>query len=306
MTFAAPNVPMISARYHGGSQIPKAIVIHATVSSDNPGTARAIAEWWNGPSSPKTSAHYIVDPKTTIQCVGDHTVAYHCGSNQDCIGIELCDEQTGPANRWADADSKAIIARAAHLAAQLCLAYGIEARRPTVAELKSKGKHGIYGHNDSRLAFGNTTHTDPKDFPWSTFINQVKAEIAKLKGSASTGPELDPHAVSIRTAWRTASLIDTKAIAAYQHETNVTAVAGAIGTNLPKIQYRMRLIAAAITARTDDQARARALWEDGRIDLHLLEKIGSATRLDAAVKAIDHNVPYIETAMRAIYNALGN
>lgn len=187
-TYAPPSPPMIPARYHGGAQTPKAIVIHATVSSDNAGTARHIAEWWHGSTSPKTSAHYTVDPKETIQSVGDHTVAYHCGSNQDCIGIELCDEQTGPASRWADADSKAIIARAAHLTAQLCLAYGIEPRRPSVAELKSKGKHGIYGHNDSRLAFGNTSHTDPKDFPWAAFIAAVKAEITKIKGGTAAKP----------------------------------------------------------------------------------------------------------------------
>jgi len=193
-TFKPPAPPMIPARYHGGAQTPKAIVIHATVSSDNAGTARSIAEWWAGPTSPKTSAHYTVDPKETIQSVGDHTVAYHCGSNQDCIGVELCDEQTGPASRWSDADSKAILARAAKLVAQLCLAYGIEPRRPSLSELKRKGKHGIYGHNDSRLAFGNTTHTDPKDFPWSAFIAAVQAEVAKLKGTAQPTATRPPAA----------------------------------------------------------------------------------------------------------------
>lgn len=197
-TYKPPSPEIITARFKGGSQNPKGITLHATVSSDNPGTARAIAEWWHGPTSPKTSAHYVVDPKETIQCVGDHTVAYHCGSNQDCIGVELCDEQTGPATRWADGDSKAILARGAHLVAQLCLAYDIEPRRPSVAELKEKGKHGIYGHNDSRLAFGNTTHTDPgPDFPWTSFLAQVKAEITKLKGSttvAKTDPNAPPSA----------------------------------------------------------------------------------------------------------------
>lgn len=192
-TYPAPKVPFIGARYHGGSQTPKAIVIHATVSPDNAGTARSIANWWHGPTSPKTSAHYIVDPKETIQSVGDHTVAYHCGSNTNCIGIELCDEQTGPASRWSDTDSKAILKRAAHLTAQLCLAYGIEVRRPSVAELKSKGKHGIYGHNDSRLAFGNTTHTDPKDFPWAAFLAMVAAEKKAIVGGTTVTPPKAPE-----------------------------------------------------------------------------------------------------------------
>ena len=175
-TYAPPSPPFIPARYKGGSQTPKAIVIHGTVSSDNPGTARNIANWWASKSSPVTSAHYTVDPREVIQSVGDHTVAYHCGSNSNCIGVELCDEQAGPASRWSDADSTAILKRAARLVAELCLAYNIEVKRPSVAELKSKGKHGIYGHNDSRLAFGNTSHTDPKDFPWDKFLRMVRIE----------------------------------------------------------------------------------------------------------------------------------
>lgn len=189
--YAPPSPPFIPARYKGGSQTPKSIVIHGTVSSDNPGTARNIANWWAGKTSPVTSAHYTVDPKEVIQSVGDHTVAYHCGSNSNCIGVELCDEQTGPASRWSDADSTAILKRAARLVAELCLAYNIEVKRPSVADLKRKGKHGIYGHNDSRLAFGNTSHTDPRDFPWTKFINMVKTEVARIKGIA-TSPKPDP------------------------------------------------------------------------------------------------------------------
>lgn len=187
--YAPPSPPFIAARHKGGSQVPKAIVMHGTVSSDNRGTARNIANWWAGKTSPVTSAHYTVDPGEVIQSVGDHTVAYHCGSNSNCIGVELCDEQTGPASRWSDADSTAILKRAARLVAELCLAYNIEVKRPSIADLKRKGKHGIYGHNDSRLAFGNTSHTDPRDFPWTKFINMVKDEVAKIKGEPTNSTD---------------------------------------------------------------------------------------------------------------------
>lgn len=182
VTVAPPAPPFIAARHKGDYQVPRAIVIHGTVSHDDPGTARQIAYWWHGPSSPQTSAHYIVDPKETIQCVGDHAVAFHCGHNTGSIGVELCDEQTGPANRWDDADSQAILARSARLVAQLCAAYGIEPRRPSIADLKAKGPHGIYGHNDSRLAFGNTNHSDPRDFPWGHWLELVRIEHARLTG----------------------------------------------------------------------------------------------------------------------------
>lgn len=188
--FPPPQHEFIRARNQGGRQTPKAIVLHGTVSSDNRGTARNIANWWNGPTSPMSSAHYVVDPGTVIQCVGDHRVAYHSGYNQNSIGVEFCDEQAGPASRWGDKDSTAILKRAARLTAELCLAYGIKPFRPSVAELKQRGPHGIYGHNDSRLAFGNTTHTDPRDFPWEKFLRMVRAEIRSLRQAAKPTPRV--------------------------------------------------------------------------------------------------------------------
>lgn len=175
-----PSPPFILARNQGGAQKPKAIVMHATVSSDDKGTARNIAHWWNGPGSPMSSAHYVRDAHEVIQCVGDHRIAYHCGYNKDSIGYELCDEQRGPKSRWQDEDSTAIIRGAARDVARLCAAYGIEPIRPTIAQLKAKGPHGIYGHNDSRLAFGGTTHTDPRDFPWAMFMRLVRREYKRL------------------------------------------------------------------------------------------------------------------------------
>lgn len=202
MTYPPPSPPFIAARHRGGRQTIRGIVIHGTVSSDDRGTARRIANWWAGPTSPVTSCHYVVDPGEVIQCVGDHTVAFHCGSNAGVIGVELCDEQTGPARRWQDADSQAIIRRAARLVAELCLAYDIQAKRPTVAELKSKGKHGIYGHNDSRLAFGHTTHTDPREFPWNQFLTLVRSEIEKIKNRARLAPRRRPPKVAPPTPTR--------------------------------------------------------------------------------------------------------
>lgn len=203
-TYPAPNPPFIGARYRGGAQTPKALVLHGTVSSDNRGTARNIAKWWAGPTSPKSSCHYVVDPGEVIQCVGDHTVAYHCGYNTGSIGIEFCDEQTGPASRWQDADSLAILRRGARLTAQLCLAYNIAPIRPTVAQLKAKGPHGIYSHNDSRLAFGHTTHTDPRDFPWPLFLRLVRSQIAKIKAAAEA-----PKTVRLHVGHWSAQFSDT-------------------------------------------------------------------------------------------------
>jgi len=187
---------MIAARYHGGAQTPKAVVMHGTVSPCKRGNARAVANWWHASTSPKTSAHYVADPGESIQCVGDHTVAYHCGYNTGSIGYELSDPQTGDPKRWGDAVHTAMLKIAAKDVARLCLAYGIEIKRPSVAELKAKGPHGIYGHDDSRRAFGHTTHTDPgPDFPWAHFIVLVQAEADALthKEKPVSGPAKTPN-----------------------------------------------------------------------------------------------------------------
>lgn len=181
------SVPFIPARWHGGAQSPKAVVIHGTVSPCVGGGARDVARFFANHSQP-TSAHYVVDPGETIQCVGDHVIAYHCGYNKGSIAFELCDPQAGPASRWSDANHRKMLDLAARDVAQTCMEYGIAIRRPTIGELKAQGPHGIYGHNDSRLAFGHTTHSDPgPDFPWADFI----AAVSKYAGG-TTPPRQDP------------------------------------------------------------------------------------------------------------------
>lgn len=186
MTYPPPNPPFIKARWFGGAQTPQKIVIHGTVTPCKNGIARAVANFFAKEDN-KTSAHYIVDPGEVIQCVGDHNVAFHCGRNQDSIGVELCDPQVGDGSRWSDASHRLMLLRAAALVAQLCLAYDIPPVRLDVAAIRA-GQRGLYGHNDSRLAFpGSTTHVDPgPDFPWPWFISHVKAEITRLKGTPVT------------------------------------------------------------------------------------------------------------------------
>ena len=228
--FMPPSHEFIQACYQGGAQKPKAVVLHGTVSSDDKGTARNIARWWQGPTSPKSSAHYVRDALEVIQCVGDHRVAYHCGYNQDSIGYEFCDllrdyfqqdhEEEATENfamRWVRRRFRtttefhgtrmtvvAILRGAAKDVALLCLAYDIEPKRPTVAELKAKGPHGIYSHNDSRLAFGGTTHTDPRDFPWAQFVRLVRREVKRLKaeGQVTIGliPKPKPYKLHLTQA----------------------------------------------------------------------------------------------------------
>lgn len=184
-----PSPPFIPARYYGGAQVPRSIVIHGTVSPCVEGGARAVARFFAN-NTRKTSAHYVVDPGEVIQCVGDHRVAYHCGVNQDRIGVELCDPQSGPSGRWGDRSHSRMLDRAAELVAQLCLAYGIPIHRLTVEQVRS-GAHGICGHVDITHAYpGATTHSDPGEaFPWQGFISAVKAAAERMAAQPEPTPE---------------------------------------------------------------------------------------------------------------------
>lgn len=196
-----PTPPFIAARWHGGPQVPRLrIVIHGTVSPCVRGGARNVARFFATENN-KTSATYVVDPGEVIQCVGDHTVAYHAPPNQDTIGVELCDPQTGPGTRWGDRPHRQMLARGAELVAQLALAYGFPITKVTAAQLRG-GRHGICGHADVSAAWHETTHTDPgPDFPWTHFVAAVHAA-----ADVMAKPKKPPKHVAARPAVVTAAI----------------------------------------------------------------------------------------------------
>jgi N-acetyl-anhydromuramyl-L-alanine amidase AmpD len=170
-----PAPPYLGPAAHvsaGDNKPIRRIVIHGTVSPCRTGQARATARYFRSPAA-GGSAQYVVDPGEVIQCVYDGQIAQHAPPNAHSLGVELCDPQTGPADRWDDRDHRAMLILAAHLVAQLCLAYDVPIRKLTVADLRA-GHHGICGHVDVSRAFKQSTHTDPgTGFPWKRFISQV-------------------------------------------------------------------------------------------------------------------------------------
>lgn len=171
----APAPPFIPAEHfgRGGNKPIKRIVIHGTVSGTYCGGARNIAEYFQNPSY-VSSAHYVVDPCETFQCVWDSDRAWHDGTNTHSLGVEMCDPVEGPLSRWNDRPHSDMLRRTANLVAGLCDAYGIPKRKLTPAQIRN-GHKGICGHDDMRDAFpGSTSHWDPGAFPWSRFIALVK------------------------------------------------------------------------------------------------------------------------------------
>lgn len=179
-TYAAPSPPFIPAKHHGGSQTPRDIVMHSTVSPCREGQAKATAEFFARGVN-VSSAHYSVDPGAVWQSVHDHIVAYHCGFNQDSIAVEMC-EFPSAVNiaRWFDKPHRQMRRRAARLVARLCLAYDIP---PYYRGVKARlaGKHGVTTHAVMSQAFKRSTHWDPGVWPRRLFMRQVRRQIALLK-----------------------------------------------------------------------------------------------------------------------------
>lgn len=190
MRFKPPNPPMIQARHFGGHQTPTLVVMHSTVSPTAIGGARNIARMF-AETERDASAHYTVDPVEVVQCVPDHRQAYHCGWNDDSLGIEMCDYPSRVNMlRWQGREHKRLLARTATLTAQLCLAYGIRRQFLGVKALRAwdaagRPAHlgGITTHANMSAAFKKSTHWDPGRWPRVRFMRAVRAETTRLRGT---------------------------------------------------------------------------------------------------------------------------
>jgi N-acetyl-anhydromuramyl-L-alanine amidase AmpD len=161
------------------------LVIHTMEIAERDGAAEACARWFASPAS-EVSAHFCVDAATTIQCVHEDDIAWHArGGNANSIGIELAGYAGQRALGWNDAYSRAVVERAAGLAAGLCERHGIPIRRLRAADLVA-GRRGLTGHADISAAFHKSDHWDPgPDFPWSRFLSLARgSDVVEPVGKA--------------------------------------------------------------------------------------------------------------------------
>jgi hypothetical protein len=151
------------------------IVVHDMEASETRLRAENTAHYFATLSDGRSvSSHYTCDSDSVVQCVKLGDVAFTVGNrpgNYRGINWEFSGFAAQTREQWLDDFGRAMFAKAAPYIRADAKKFGIPLVRRTVAELKAR-KPGVTSHNDLRLAFGNTTHTDPgPNFPWDYFMD---------------------------------------------------------------------------------------------------------------------------------------
>lgn len=172
MTITLPWMP--SPNYYPGRPNPiQVLVMHSVEGPMTAGLAKSLAgPNWFGSTVSGTSANAIFDQTGGIEMVKPDNRAWHVGGgNNFAYGTEHCGYAAFSAAQWLTADGKKMLTASAKWNRQLADSLGIPWKRLTVAEIQA-GERGLCTHNDCRLVWGGTTHTDPQwaDEVWNFYL----------------------------------------------------------------------------------------------------------------------------------------
>lgn len=149
------------------------IVIHST---QNDASAEGEASYAKRRTD-GISSHYYIDGNSIVQSLDTDLGAHHVGSstgNRGGISYELTGFAAWSRSRWLERIAWRLLVAAV---ARDCAEHNIIPRDLSVAQIKN-GATGIITHNQARLAWGHTTHTDPgPNFPMDHLVRQVRREL---------------------------------------------------------------------------------------------------------------------------------
>jgi N-acetyl-anhydromuramyl-L-alanine amidase AmpD len=172
-----PGIPYIQGRnsYSDADGTKYGIAIHNTA---NDATAEGEASYAQRRSD-GISSHFYVDDNSVIQSLDTNARAGHAGSsngNQHAIAVEITGTNSKTRAWWL---ANVAWDELGQVLAACCKKYGIAVRRASVSEMDRNPKvKAFYSHNDMRLAWGGTTHTDPgPNFPWDRLFQAVNAAL---------------------------------------------------------------------------------------------------------------------------------
>ena len=173
------DLPYLQAASYGPTfSLPAHIrVIHSTEGPMSRGNARSLAgpNWFGGPQA-GTSAHDIFDPGEGVKMVPDNHIAWHVGpgGNGFTRGSEHCAYTRYTTEQWLSPDGQEMLDRSARYNAAAAHRDGVLPRWLSLTQLQNR-EPGFCTHNDIRLAFGGTTHSDPgPNFPYAWYMQRVQ------------------------------------------------------------------------------------------------------------------------------------
>lgn len=184
-----PGIPYIQGRnaYTDRDGRKYGIAIHCT---DNTASAEAEANYATRRTD-GVSSHFYADSTSVIQSLDTDSRAGHAGSsigNENAIAVEITGRASASRQWWLEnVDWK----RLAEVLVVVCRHYDIAPRRATVAEMRANPQvRAFYGHDDMRLAWGGTSHTDPgPNFPWDRLLGEVQRAIDPKEDGEMTPAE---------------------------------------------------------------------------------------------------------------------
>ena len=178
-----PGIPFIQGKNRYGTSTKYAIAIHCTANTASAHNEASYATR----RTDGVSAHFFVDDREVIQSLDTADIAGHAGSwqgNTYSIAVEITGHVHWSRDRWLKSVAWGKLAR---VLAAVSRHHNIPPVRVTVEQMKANPQvRGAYDHNQMRLAWGGTDHTDPgPNFPWDHLLNVWKRELQGEGGMAT-------------------------------------------------------------------------------------------------------------------------
>lgn len=140
------------------------------------------------------SSHLYVDGDSVTESLSLEARAGHAGSsagNDHALSVEITGFNSWSRDKWlSSVDWTELAAALAWIIQNDPDFKGFQVRRASVSEMKANPRvQAFYSHNDMRLAWGGTTHTDPgPNFPWDKLMSSVSAALGQSQPPSSQPP----------------------------------------------------------------------------------------------------------------------